>query len=341
VYVVEKSTTGWVTSRTLDDFAARHADHHRFSPLRDPGQFWVNHRQARLGPITILEYVFGTDMRMDCGEQRPAYFVNVPMDGRVESVHRGAPVTASAASAAIYRPRGDATVSRWAAGGRTAAVMIERYALEDALRESLGRETCTDIDFAPSLPVNSSAARQWITLLGLFTDELFCSGGLLSRPMVGLPFAECLVRGLLIVADHPHRDAVVAGAPHPAPRTIRAAIEIMEAEAHMPLTVASLAARCHVSGRSLYEGFRRHVGMSPMAYLREIRLRRAHQLLLKADPTTDTVASVAYRWGFTNLGRFAAAHAARYGETPVVTLRRTPVWRSRSALLVQGTSRCG
>jgi transcriptional regulator GlxA family with amidase domain len=52
-------------------------------------------------------------------------------------------------------------------------------------------------------------------------------------------------------------------------------------------------------------------------------LRRAHQALLESDPSTATVASVAYRWGFTNLGRFAAAHAARYREPPVKTLRRS------------------
>jgi transcriptional regulator GlxA family with amidase domain len=75
--------------------------------------------------------------------------------------------------------------------------------------------------------------------------------------------------------------------------------------------------------RSLQQGFKRHLGMSPMSYLREVWLRRAHQTLLTADPSVVTVASVAYDWGFTNLGRFAAAHAARYSEPPAKTLRRT------------------
>lgn len=62
--------------------------------------------------------------------------------------------------------------------------------------------------------------------------------------------------------------------------------------------------------------------MSPMAYLRDVRLRRAHQTLRESDPSEVTVSSVAYRWGFTNLGRFATAHANRYGETPSATLHR-------------------
>lgn len=63
--------------------------------------------------------------------------------------------------------------------------------------------------------------------------------------------------------------------------------------------------------------------MSPMSYLREVRLRRAHQTLLASDPSVVTVASVAFDWGFTNLGRFAAAHAGRYNEQPAKTLRRS------------------
>jgi choline dehydrogenase-like flavoprotein len=62
---------------------------------------------------------------------------------------------------------------------------------------------------------------------------------------------------------------------------------------------------------------------SPMAYLRNVRLRRAHETLLESDPATATVSSVAYRWGFTNLGRFAAAHTTRYREPPAKTLLRS------------------
>jgi hypothetical protein len=44
---------------------------------------------------------------------------------------------------------------------------------------------------------------------------------------------------------------------------------------------------------------------------------------VESDPSVTTVASIAHQWGFTNLGRFAEIHAARYGEPPVATLRRT------------------
>jgi len=71
------------------------------------------------------------------------------------------------------------------------------------------------------------------------------------------------------------------------------------------------------------------MGASPTAYLREVRLRRAHQSLLESDPSVTSVSSVAYHWGFTNLGRFAAAHTARYDEPPAATLRRRVFRRSQ------------
>jgi AraC-like DNA-binding protein len=51
-----------------------------------------------------------------------------------------------------------------------------------------------------------------------------------------------------------------------------------------------------------------------MRYLRDVRLARVHDDLFRDEPTT--VAAVAYSWGFTHLGRFAALYRARYGVAP-------------------------
>ncbi|HZE32140.1 MAG TPA: helix-turn-helix transcriptional regulator [Actinoallomurus sp.] len=95
----------------------------------------------------------------------------------------------------------------------------------------------------------------------------------------------------------------------------------MEAEPGRALTTSVLAAEAHVSVRTLQESFRRHLGISPMAYLRKVRLRRAHEDLRAADPSMTTVASIAHRWGFTHLGRFAAVYQTAFGEPPMATLR--------------------
>ncbi len=165
-----------------------------------------------------------------------------------------------------------------------------------------------------------------------FTDQFFRPDSVLRQPLVGLPFVDSLVRGFLLAAEHPHRDALTRDERLGAPRAIRTAIEIIEEEAHLPLTLSTIAARSHISVRALQQGFQRYLDTSPMSYLREVRLQRAHQMLLTSDPSTVTVASVAYQWGFTNLGRFAAAHAARYRETPTQALCRRVFQRSATKL---------
>ncbi|MCU1610665.1 MAG: transcriptional regulator, AraC family [Pseudonocardiales bacterium] len=78
-----------------------------------------------------------------------------------------------------------------------------------------------------------------------------------------------------------------------------------------------------VSIRSLQEGFRRHLDMTPTQYLREVRLARAHEDLRLAEPSQATVTRIAHNSGFTSVGRFAQMYAKRYGNHPSET-RRSP-----------------
>ena len=68
-----------------------------------------------------------------------------------------------------------------------------------------------------------------------------------------------LVHGLLLAADHPHRDAVAAEPKPIASRVIRAAVDIIEAEPQQSWTLSTLASRSLVSRRSLQNEFRRHM----------------------------------------------------------------------------------
>jgi AraC-like DNA-binding protein len=310
-----------MTANTLDDFAVLCCHEPHLELLSDPSSFSLAQRAGRLGPITFCEFVASSDVSMDSGEQCSGYRLNVVRSGHLDSIHRGSSLRAGPGAVAVYQPEGHAA-ARWAAGSRMLAVKIDRHAVDDALSDALGRQLVSQPDFTPVMPTHAALTRNWINMLLMFKDQLFRSGSLLHQPLVGMPFVDSLVRGFLIAAEHSQRSAIGADPYRAPPSAIRAAIDIIEEEAHLPTAVSSLAARTHVSVRSLQEGFRSHLGISPMAYLREVRLRRAHQTLLESDLSEVTVAAVASRWGFTNLGRFAATHAERYGETPSETLRR-------------------
>jgi len=292
----------------------------RLDLLDRSGRFALSQRHVRLGPITIGDITVGSDVRLDCGELGTSYHVNLPLTGRLESCHRGTRVTATPERAAVYRPDGETVLTRWAAGCRQLCVKIDRAAVDSTLEAALGRPVVAPIAFAPSTDI-TGPARSWAALLLLVTHRLGGTDSVVQHSLVALPLIESLVSGLLLAVDHPYREALEQPGEPSRPPAVRTAVDIMRAEPQAPLTTAAIAAQCHVSVRSLQEGFQRHVGMSPMAYLRRVRLRRAHEDLLAGDPFGETVASIAHRWGFTHLGRFAAAHEAAYGEPPLGALR--------------------
>ncbi|ARC58380.1 HTH-type transcriptional regulator CdhR [Frondihabitans sp. 762G35] len=103
---------------------------------------------------------------------------------------------------------------------------------------------------------------------------------------------------------------------------IRAAVDLVQHGAERPLTPADMAEAAGMSPRSLQLAFRKHLGVTPIAYLRQVRLDRVRQELRAGDPDTTTVADIARHWGFGHLGRFSSAYAMRFGEHPHETLRR-------------------
>jgi AraC-like DNA-binding protein len=290
--------------------------------MTDPDSFSTSLRGGRLGPAALKDAVVNADASIDCGEECEAYRVFVVRSGRAAGAHSGKFAGGGAGSAAVYPPEGLAGLE-WEAGTEILLFKMERSAVEEALSDALGRPVTSQPDFAPLMPTNTAAARSWLNMVMVFAEQFFDPDGLVHQPLVGLPFVDSLVRGFLLAADHSQRNALVGQPGSVKPRAIQTAIDVIEGEAHLPLTLSAIAARSQVSVRSLQLGFKRHVGTSPMSYLREVRLRRAHQTLLESDPSAVTVASVAFDWGFTNLGRFAAAHAARYREQPAKTLRRS------------------
>ena len=82
-----------------------------------------------------------------------------------------------------------------------------------------------------------------------------------------------------------------------------------------------------VSDRTLRSSCAEFLGMNPTQYVLLRRLKEARRALREADPDMVNVADVAYRFGFTQLGRFAGRYRATFGETPSATLHRVPSMR--------------
>jgi AraC-like DNA-binding protein len=296
---------------------------HRLRLLGSSKNFALKQRVSRIGPITVGDTVYETDVAVEFDDNRANYHVLIPLSGWLESRYRGQSLTSTPALASIYRPDAQMAATWWPGGSRHLAVKIDQAAVDRALEALIQGSLRSPVEFVPSLPLKAGAAQEWVRLLLLVHRQLENPDSMVGNSLVLAPLVESLIHGFLLVADHPYRESLATPAEPGRSAAVGDAMAFIEAGPHLPLTTSQLAVQCHVSVRSLQEGFRRHLGMSPMAYLREVRLRRAHSELRSADPSHTTVAAVAHRWGFTHLGRFASAHKLMYGETPHQALRAT------------------
>lgn len=125
-----------------------------------------------------------------------------------------------------------------------------------------------------------------------------------------------------VAADGTHRPDAVDAAP--LPPTVALAVRFIDGNAERPITAAQIAEAAGVTVRAVQIAFRRHLGSTPLEYLRSVRLARARGELLAGDPLAGaTVTSVAARWHLSNSSRFAQYYRAAFGELPRQTLYRT------------------
>lgn len=89
-----------------------------------------------------------------------------------------------------------------------------------------------------------------------------------------------------------------------------------------PITLSQLVEMSGVSGRTLWEGFKRHKGISPIKYLKSVRMDRVYSDLKNADPKQKNVTDIALARGFTHLGRFSGDYKLCFGESPSETLKK-------------------
>ncbi|GAA2888939.1 transcriptional regulator [Actinoplanes cyaneus] len=274
----------------------------------------------QLGPLTVGHLRFAGGVTLIAAEV-DAYHVTLPVIGRVLARRNGRDLTAGPATALVFRP-GDPVYLRPEAPSAEIDVRIERWALESELASLLGHPIEGPIDLPPAFDLTGGPAHSWSRLIRLLHDELEHETSLIYQPMIAEQLCSSVLSGLLLSVPHRYHDELTTPAGAGPPRALRRVLDAVNDEPDRAFTVADLAGIAGTSVRSLQEGFRRHLGCTPMAYLQQTRLDRAHDTLREADPSLVTVAAVANRWGFAHLGRFASAYRARFGVSPSETLRR-------------------
>src|SRR5690348_15353323 len=89
--------------------------------------------------------------------------------------------------------------------------------------------------------------------------------------------------GLLLSQPSNHTNALQRLESRVAPRDVQRSIDYIQGHLTAPLALADIARAMGIPGRTLLNHFREHMGTSPMRYMRDARLTRVREALLRRD----------------------------------------------------------
>jgi transcriptional regulator GlxA family with amidase domain len=151
-------------------------------------------------------------------------------------------------------------------------------------------------------------------------DDIENAGGVIHSPLVKERLKELLMNSILYTQPHNYTELLNSRIKPAGPSFIRKVEEYIEANADESLRVGDLASQVGVSIRSLQAGFQRYRQKSVSEFIKEMRLRRAHQILKQSPHLTVTY--VAYECGYNHQSQFAADYKKTYHESPSETRRK-------------------
>ncbi|EGD04936.1 AraC family transcriptional regulator [Burkholderia sp. TJI49] len=169
--------------------------------------------------------------------------------------------------------------------------------LSDTQGVALGARLSSLIDDAQRNPgcLEYAATRKMFrdAMLGMFLDALDQGIGVERRDITHATYSDIVSRCEKHLRDRPEE----------------------------PVTVLELCRALRCSRRTLQTSFQRVADVTPVGYLRTIRLNAVRRLLRTTSAQQLGVGEAAASWGFTHLGYFAREYRDLFGELPSQTLR--------------------
>jgi AraC family ethanolamine operon transcriptional activator len=153
---------------------------------------------------------------------------------------------------------------------------------------------------------------QGVERLGL--DAVYRSAQRLTDPQVASWVENRILDSLLSGLSCGGRTHAAGGA-----GLARRAEDYLLTNLQAPLTISDLCTAMRASERTLHQAFKVHLGTTPKAHLKALRLNAVRRELRRAGPGVG-VMDVAMRWGFFHAGWLSQDYRRMFGESPSRTL---------------------
>tara|TARA_R110001592_G_scaffold25551_3_gene96917 strand:+ start:250 stop:1230 length:981 start_codon:yes stop_codon:yes gene_type:complete len=214
-------------------------------------------------------------------------------------------------------------ISGWEKDFASFGLVLPKERLRAHAQALIGEGTDVfDMDFERSVDLTTAEGRLFAQTVRYVADMVDGPLRELDNPLFLRQLEDLLLNQVLTLLPNTLQDEIL-GRPraHIVSQHVKRARDHIQAHAGARIGLADLAAAAGCSYRALQEAFQDAYGMSPMAYLRRVRLHKVRAALLSQGGRC-TVSEIAALWGFAHMGRFAQAYRCQFGELPSETLRR-------------------
>lgn len=270
-----------------------------------------------MGDVSLSRLAYGAAVQIQPEPHETFFLVTMPLSGTAVIESGGQRIDSHPGLAAVINPDDEIRMA-WQPGNEQVILRIARTLMERILTGHLGRPLEQPLRF--DLGFRWRDCVPWYGLLSYLSACATQYPGLARQRLVHAQLEQMVASVLLGMHHHNYSEAGEQRRTTVLPRHVRRAQEYLYEHAHEPVSAAALAEAAGVSVRSLNAGFKEYLAITPMRYLRDLRLERVRQELLSAS--NACVKGSALRWGFEHMGRFSHLYKQRYGETPSQTLRR-------------------
>jgi AraC-like DNA-binding protein len=287
---------------------------------RNVGAFHFNHKRVTLGAVCV-DFVLidcGSDFFVDQVRDLETYSFKVPFDGICE--FRIGPDKHFAGAGQVYAGNPLEPIRKKFVGLLSQAmVTVNRNALSGFLEHELGRPLTDPLNFA-SEPYSSADTRLFINLvefLRVTMEDSAAAQHWRMAPILERTFMMAMLRAI----PNNYSSELEKQRQGVAPFYVRKAEAFIRANLGAAITVEAIVEASGVSSRSLFYGFRRWRGTTPLSFVKGVRLDKARDELLRIARSGGSVTDVAVQVGYNYMSRFSSDYKARFGEKPSETLR--------------------
>jgi AraC-like DNA-binding protein len=204
---------------------------------------------------------------------------------------------------------------------RSWLISISRQALEKTVGELTKRRVTNPVVFDRNMTMSTGESKSWWRSTKFLFSEMIDNQTIFSVATQVGDFEHLLIRSILLDQPNNYSDSIAIVADENCPFYLKNSEQFIRIHAQEDINIDDIVEASGTQYRTLYNAFKEIHGVSPMNYLRKVRMEGVRQELLTSC-ADQQVAPIAMKWAFLHLGRFSVEYKKLFGESPSETLLR-------------------